>query len=256
LFFKIDAALLPWLAGPAVAGTYAAAYKVCEGAGIASSSFTLAVFPRLARSTDLSAAYRLALRILLQLAFPLAAGVALLAAPVVSLVGGTGYLPDSAIALAILIWYLPLSYANGLTQYVLIAAGRQRFLTQAFSLAFVFNVAANIVLIPMYGYVGAAAVTVLSELALMIPFQVVAARVAPGVRPWTEARYPVLATLVMAPVVWWVRDAFHPIAAIVVGAALYPTALWALGGIDTRQRSLILELMGPRLAGRALRLRP
>ena len=98
--------MLPALAGPAVAGTYAAAYKVCEGAGIASSSFTLAIFPRLARTSDLSAAYRLALRLLLQLAFPLAAGTSLLAVPIIALVGGADYLPDSAIALAILIWYL------------------------------------------------------------------------------------------------------------------------------------------------------
>ena len=60
------------------AGTYAAAYKVSEGAGVFSSSFTLALFPRLSRERDLSSAYRLALRVLLQLAFPLAVGVALL----------------------------------------------------------------------------------------------------------------------------------------------------------------------------------
>jgi O-antigen/teichoic acid export membrane protein len=242
LFFRIDAALLPALAGPAVAGTYAAAYKVCEGAGIASSSFTLALFPRLARTNDLSAAYRLALRLLLQLAFPLAAGTALLAEPIVGLVGGANYLPDSATALAILIWFLPLSYANGLTQYVLIASGRQRLLTGAFLVAFAFNVAANLVLIPIYGYVGAAAVTIASELVLMVPFQVGAAKVAPGVSPWVEARYPILATLLMAPVVWWVRDSLGPLVAIVVGVIVYTTALWSLGGVDDRQRSLLAEL--------------
>src|SRR4029077_6552103 len=64
LFFKIDAVLLLPLAGAAAAGTYAAAYKVSEGAGIVSSSFTLAIFPRLSRHGDLSAAYRVALRLL------------------------------------------------------------------------------------------------------------------------------------------------------------------------------------------------
>jgi O-antigen/teichoic acid export membrane protein len=242
LFFRIDAALLPALAGPAVAGTYAAAYKVCEGAGIASSSFTLALFPRLARTNDLSAASRLALRILLQLAVPLAAGTALLAAPIVGLVGGTNYLPDSAIALAVLIWFLPLSYANGLTQYVLIASGRQRFLTGAFIVAFAFNVGANVLLIPQYGYVGAALVTIASEVVLMIPFQWAASRVAPGVSPWVEARVPVMATLLMAPVVWWARDSIGPLPAIPIGVVIYIAALWSLGGIDERQRSLLAEL--------------
>src|SRR5207253_739255 len=211
LFFKVDALLLPGMAGTAAAGVYAAAYKVSEGAGIISSSFTLALFPRLSRASDTTAAYRLGLRLLLQVGFPLAAGTALLAEPIVAVVGGRDYLPESAIALTILICYLPLSYANGLTQYVLIAAGRQRLLTVAFVAALVFNVAANLLLIPRFGYVGAAWVTVASELVLLVPFQRAAAKVAPGVSLLREARLPVLATLLMAPVVWWLRDAIHPI---------------------------------------------
>jgi len=243
LFFKVDALLLPGLAGTAAAGAYAAAYKVSEGAGIVSSSFTLALFPRLSRGSDLSGAYRLALRALLQIAFPLAAGIALLSEPIVGVVGGRDYLPDSAIALAILIAYLPLSYANGLTQYVLIAAGRQRLLTGAFVAALVFNLAANLLLIPRFGYVGAAWVTVASEVVLLVPFQLAALSVAPGVSLAREARTPLLATLLMAPVVWWLRDAIHPLAAVAAGAVVYPLALWSLGGIDAAQRKLIAQLV-------------
>ena len=231
LFFKIDAVLLLPLAGAPPAGTYAAAYKVSEGAGIVSSTFTLALFPRLSRSSDpstgqprevLADAYRLPLRLLLQLAFPLAAGIALLSEPIVALIAGRDYLPESAIALSILICYLPLSYANGLTQYVLIAAGRQRLLTGAFVAALVFNFVANLILIPRFGYVGAAWVTVASEVVLLVPFARAAAKVAPGVSLLREARVPVLATLLMAPVVWWLRDFIHPLAAIAAGAIIYP----------------------------------
>jgi O-antigen/teichoic acid export membrane protein len=252
LFFKVDAVLLPALAGATAAGAYAAGYKVSEGAGIISSSFTLALFPRLSREADLARAYRLALRVLLQIAFPLAAGIALLSEPVVGLVGGRAFLPDAAVALAILIWYLPLSYANGLTQYVLIAAGRQRFLTAAFVGAFVFNVVANVLLIPRYSFVAAAWVTVASEVVLLVPFRWAAQRAAPGVSLVDEAKTPVLATLLMAPVVWWLRDAVHPLAAILAGAAVYPLALWTLGGIDDDEWSIIRRL----LVVRARRPRP
>jgi O-antigen/teichoic acid export membrane protein len=236
LFFKIDALLLPGLAGSAAAGVYAAAYKVSEGAGIISSSFTLALFPRLSRDGDLSNAYRLALRLLLQVALPLAAMIALLSEPIVAIVGGRDYLPDSAVALSILICYLPLSYANGLIQYVLIAAGRQRLLTAAFLAALVFNLLANVALIPRFSYVGAAWVTVLSEVVLLVPFRRAAAKVAPGVSLVDEARAPFLATLLMAPVVWWLGP---------VGAVVYPVALWALGGIDAQQLRLLRQLARP-----------
>jgi O-antigen/teichoic acid export membrane protein len=243
LFFKVDALLLPGLAGNAAAGAYAAAYKVAEGAGVVSSSFTLALFPRLSRGGDLTSAYRLALRGLLQIAFPLAAGIALLSEPIVAVIGGRDYLPDSAVALAILIAYLPLSYANGLTQYVLIAAGRQRLLTGAFVAALAFNVAANLTLIPRFGYVGAAWVTVASEVVLLVPFRMAARSVAPGVSLAREARTPLLATLLMAPVIWWLRDAIHPLAAVAAGALVYPLALWSLGGIDAAQRKLLAEFV-------------
>jgi O-antigen/teichoic acid export membrane protein len=243
LFFKVDALLLPGLAGTAAAGVYAAAYKVSEGAGIISSSFTLALFPRLSRGSDPTEAYRLALRLLLQVGFPLAAGIAVLAEPIIGVVGGREYLPDSAVALAILICYLPLSYANGLTQYVLIAAGRQRLLTGAFVAALLFNIVANLLLIPRFGYVGAAWVTVISEVVLLVPFQRAAAKVTAGVSLWREARIPLIGTLLMAPVVWWLRDAIHPLAAILAGAVVYPVALWSLGGIDAQQRRLLQQLV-------------
>ncbi|MBV9134756.1 MAG: flippase [Chloroflexi bacterium] len=246
LFFKIDALLLLPLAGDVAAGTYAAAYKVSEGAGIISSSFTLALFPRLSRQgQDLSGAYRMALRVLLQIALPLAVGTALLSAPIVALVGGREYLPDSATALAILICYLPLSYANGLTQYVLIAAGKQRLLTGAFAAALVFNLFANLLLIPRFSYVGAAWVTVASEVVLLVPFRMAVRRVTTDVSLVQEVRTPLLATLLMAPVVWWLRDAVHPLVAIPAGAAIYAAGLWALGGIDASQRRLLLQFVRP-----------
>ncbi|MBV9545314.1 MAG: flippase [Chloroflexi bacterium] len=246
LFFKIDALLLPGLGGLAAAGAYGAAYRVSEGAGIISSSFTLALFPRLSRTADLAEAYRLGLRMLLQIALPLTAGVALLSAPIVAIVGGQQYLPDSATALAILICYLPLSYANGLTQYVLIAAGRQRLLTVAFVAVFIFNVAGNVLLIPRYTFVGAALVTVLSEVVLLVPFRHAVRAIAPHVSLMAEARAPLIATILMAPVAWWLRDAIHPIAAIIAGAAVYAAALYSTGGIDTRQQQVLRSLVRSR----------
>ena len=245
LFFKVDALLLPGLAGDVAAGTYAAAYKVSEGAGIFQSSLTLALFPRLSRDADLSHAYRLALRALLQLAFPLAVGVALLSEPIVALVGGKQYLPDSATALAILICYLPLSYINGLTQYVLIATGKQRLLTGAFAAALAFNLVANLILIPRFSYIGAAWVTVASEIVLLVPFRLAAGSVTRGVSLLSAAWAPVLATLLMAPVVWWLRDAIHPLVAIPAGAVVYAVALWTLGGIDPHQRRVLMQFVRP-----------
>ena len=44
-------------------------------------------------------------------------------------------------------------------------------------------------------------------------------------------------------VVWWLRDAIHPVAAIAAGAVVYLLALWSLGGIDAQQRRLLQQLV-------------
>lgn len=255
LFFKLDSLLLPGLASPRAAGVYASAYKVVEGQGVISSSLTLALFPHLARRADgatesLALAYRVSLRTLLQVAVPLAAGTALLAEPIMGLVGGSDYMPEAAFALAALIWYLPFSFANGLMQYVLIAVGRQRFLTGAFLAAVAFNLSANLLLIPRFGYLGAAWTTVASELVLLVPFHVAVSRSVPGVSLPREGLAAVLAALLMAPPVWWLRDAVHPGAGILVGLVVYPLALWSLGGIDAQQWAMLRALL-PGRRGRA-----
>jgi len=61
-------------------------------------------------------------------------------------------------------------FVNSVTHYVLIAIDQQRFLTRAFLFGAAFNIVSNLILIPRYGYVAAAIVTALSEVALFLPF--------------------------------------------------------------------------------------
>ncbi len=66
------------------------------------------------------------------------------------------------------------------------------------SAAFISNVAANVVLIPRFSFVGAAWVTVACELVLLVSFRIVVARVTPSVSLIAGARSSILATLPMA----------------------------------------------------------
>jgi O-antigen/teichoic acid export membrane protein len=173
VFFRIDIQVLQ-SRGSAVVGYYANAYKVIDAAGTIPSSFVLALFPQLARRAGpdggLLRVYALAAKLLLLAALCIALPVTALAERLTLLAWGPDFLPHSAVALRILIWFLPLSFFNGLTQYVLIALGLQAKITRAFALAALFNVAANLVLIPRYSYVAAGWVTIATEVVLLIPF--------------------------------------------------------------------------------------
>jgi O-antigen/teichoic acid export membrane protein len=178
-------------------------------------------------------------------ALPLAVVITYLAGEVVRLFWGVGFLPDSAVALRILIWFLPLSFFNGLTQYVLIAVGRQARITLAFAVAALFNVGANLLLIPRFGYVAAAGVTIASEIVLLVPFLVaLRGRVAVGPAAVAAAR-PVPAALAAALLLWLLRDVTGGarLLAALGASALYLGLLWPTGVFDRSEWSVLLSLL-------------
>jgi O-antigen/teichoic acid export membrane protein len=247
LFFKIDVLLLKPLAGDLALGWYSTAYKLIDGLQVIPSSFVLALFPLLARHAvenrpRLAEATHTGLKVLLILAFPIAAGTTLLADWIIGLMAGRSYLPESARALQILIWYLPLSFANGLLQYVLIAVNRQRTLTVAFAIGLLFNLAANLALIPIWGYLGAAVVTVVSEAVLLVPFYWIARREIGSLDLLGVAWRPILATVAMV-VLMWLASGWHPLLAIPVGVVSYGLALVAVRALTqdeiAQARSLV-----------------
>ena len=262
VFFRIDVTLLQ-SKGSAVVGNYANAYKVIDAAGTVPSSFVLALFPVLSRRAaggpdapdghaGLGRVYRLALKLLMAAALPLALLVSYGAADLTLAFWGPEFLPHSALALQILIWFLPLSFFNGLTQYVLIAAGLQRRITVAFALAATFNLLANLLLIPRYSYVAAAWVTIASEVALLVPFLLaLRRRLAIGPAALAALR-PLPAALLMALTLWGGGLWSRPLAAL-VAIAVYPVALLATGAFEPSERQALLGLAPAQLRRRLSR---
>jgi O-antigen/teichoic acid export membrane protein len=245
LFFRLDGLILRGFAGDQVLGWYGMAYKFIDGLTIVSTNVTLAMFPLLSRlairsgkaGSDLARATHLALKALLALAFPIAVGTTLLAEPLIRLVAGESYLPHSAIALQILIWFLPFSFTNALLQYVLIALNRQRFITAAFIVATVANATLNLLLIPRLSYVGAAVTTILSEIVLLAAFLWALRGHLGDLKLPSLVWRPVIAAAVMAPAVWALKD--RPLVAIPAGAFLYVVCFLAIGGITRPERDAV-----------------
>jgi len=247
LFFRIDMLLLQPLQGDTVVGYYGAAYAYINALIVIPSFFTLAIFPLMSRFAaqgrdSLMRAYVLSLRLLLMVALPISAAVPFIAQGLIVLLGGSEYLPHSAIALQILIWFLPFSFVNSVTQYVLIAIDQQRFLTKAFVIGVTFNVIGNLIAIPLFSYQGAAVVTILSELALLIPFYY-AVRKHLGQLPWVSLAWqPVLASLVMAGVMWLLWGIPWPLL-IPVAGVVYLAVLALCGGFRQPDMGLLLRAL-------------
>jgi len=145
-----------------------------------------------------------------------------------------------------LIWYMPVGFINSVTHYVLIAINQQRFLTKAFVFGAAFNILTNLLLIPRYGYVAAAAVTALSEVALFVPFYYCVRKNLTHL-PWPDIlSRPVIAAGLMAAGLWLLRGT-TVLLAIPVAAAIYLGALVALGTFRQPDVALVLDLLPARL---------
>ncbi len=248
LFFRIDVLILQPLKGDTVLGYYQTAYKFIDALNFIPSNFTLAIFPALSRlaasaKDAMLRAYILSLKILLWIALPITVGTIFVSRELIGIFGGSAYLPDSAIALQVLIWFLPFSFINSVTHYVLIALGQQRFLTKAFILGVVFNVAANLAAIPSLSYVGAALVTILSEIVLLLPFYYSVRKNLASIPFWSITWRPALAAGVMGIALWGLVVRAGLLIAVPLAGTLYLVLLIALGALGEDERALLRRLV-------------
>lgn len=202
-FNRVDVLLLQPLKGNTVVGWYTTSYKYLDGLNILPSTFTIALFPVLSRYAAgapdaLMRAYLKSMKYLVIIAMPLMVLSFAYADFIILLFGGPDYLPEAAIALRLIIGFLPLSFINNVTHYVLIAVNQQKYLTRTFVSGAAFNILANLIFIPTFSYRASAVITIFSELVLLAAFYW-GVRQHVGKVDWFGLLWrPVLATVVMS----------------------------------------------------------
>jgi serine O-acetyltransferase len=185
LYFSIDLVLLAWLTNEQQLGVYAAAVKVLNILVVLPGTVMNAVLPGLSQSTggrnNLDRLTARAWHWLLVIALPPCAAVALFAQPILELLFGSEY-AGGASALRLLALAGIGSMLASLLNMLLVAQhmGPRQLVLNAF--AFVFNVSANIVLVPRYGIDAAAAITLATEVLICVGAMVLLRRRV-GARP-------------------------------------------------------------------------
>ncbi|MCS6773798.1 MAG: oligosaccharide flippase family protein [Thermoflexales bacterium] len=248
LFFKVDVPMLQALRGAAVVGVYSSAYKFIDAFNIVPAFFTQSLFPVLSRlaaqdEDALHRSYVLAVKVLVMAALPLAVVTTFLCMPMVGVLGGAEFLPDGAIALAVMSWSMPIGWINSVTNYALIAANQQRALTRAFIIGLAFNVVTNALFIPLFSYVAAAVTTIASEIVEGAAFYFYVRRHI-GAVDWVEVlARPFLATGAMAAVAGVFYAAGLTLLGLGVGTAVYVSLLWLLRAFNADERAILRPLV-------------
>jgi O-antigen/teichoic acid export membrane protein len=166
LYFSLDLTLLDWLAKPAALGRYAAAVRLLTLVVMVPGFIMSAGIPGLMHSghdrARLSEFAGTLARWISLTAAPCAAALAVFALPILTLVYGDAY-RDAAPLVRILMLAGGLTFVSNVTGIVMVTLGIIRPQLVFNTVALVFNVAGNILLVPKYGVIASAWLTVATE---------------------------------------------------------------------------------------------
>ncbi len=166
LMMATDTIILGLLVSPAEVGFYAAAQRPAQLIYLIPNLIAIALFPALARVNRDAAAFRglveSGLATALLLALPLAAGGALLASPLMTLLYGAAYLPGSSTLLILSLTFLTV-FPSVIVVHALFAHERPQNFLPYVALGLIGNILLDLVLIPRLGIAGSALASLINQ---------------------------------------------------------------------------------------------
>lgn len=167
VYFRVDSVMISFFRGDDEVGLYSAAYNLISAMMFLPAGLVAALFPRLAGQyhhpgENLDQPFQRAGRWLLALSLPLAVGTSLISTELTQLLLGEKYLP-AATALAVLAWTLPVWFITFLQGNLLTIIERQKAVATVGAVNMITNLGLNLIVIPRYGFTGAAVTTLLTE---------------------------------------------------------------------------------------------
>ncbi len=165
LYQRVDVLMLGALTGVAAAGEYVAAYRILDGILLIPAAVVAVFLPSWAeRRANGAAAQGAGIVVLLLICIGVLAGAELVLARefLVDLLYGGEY-ASSALILAVLALAVPIFYADIALVWIAYVRGHEKRVAALGIVALITNVSINVVLIRVFGGVGAAVATVVTE---------------------------------------------------------------------------------------------
>jgi PST family polysaccharide transporter len=168
IYFNFDTVLISKFIGDEAAGIYRAAYNLIFPLTMFGLAITGAVFPFASQNywthrTEVEQVVRRSVVQLVMISLPIAVITTFLSNQIVSFLFAPEY-AGASICLSILVWFLPVVFLTNFYSNTLGAIDEQVFVLKITLLSALFNVVANLILVPRYAQLGASVVTVLTAL--------------------------------------------------------------------------------------------
>jgi O-antigen/teichoic acid export membrane protein len=168
IYFNFDTVLISKFVGDEAAGIYRAAYNLLFPLTMFGLAISGAVFPFASQNyraypDEVEEVLRRSVLQLVMISLPIAIATTMFSREIVQFLFEPEY-ADSAQCLAILVWFVPVIFLSNLYNNTLGAIDQQAFVLKVTILNAIFNVLANVILVPVYAQIGASIVTVSTAL--------------------------------------------------------------------------------------------
>jgi O-antigen/teichoic acid export membrane protein len=245
IYGQVDVVILRAMHGDAAVGWYRAATVVTAVPAVIPALVSYATYPAMSRlyvsSTDsMEFMVRKTTNYLLLLGLPVAAGIVLLARPIVSMLFGADF--TSAVpALRILALSIPFSFLNAALGTMLASVDRQRLRLFCYMASTVVRTALVLFLVRRFSLTGAAVAIVTSEALLFVLNYHSSVKYVPRLMLGRSVVKPLVSTIVMAALVLALRG-LHPLLLAIMAAAVYFAVFLGIRGLDGDDRALISDV--------------
>jgi O-antigen/teichoic acid export membrane protein len=231
LYFRADTLIISLYEPYEQVGLYTLAYRVLELALVVGTVFLNSTFPIVSEAVARDEpralrAIQASTEVCVVLGAPLVAAGLALAPQIIELAGGEDF-TDAATPLRILLAAGALAWVNGVFGYALIARERQASALWLNVSALTFNVGLNFLLVPRYGIVVAAIITVASEVLILLGSYPLMRRYF-NFFPVPRTLLPALASAAAMGGLLWLLDGAPLPVLVPLGAAVYGGLLWTL----------------------------
>ena len=232
VYSYIDTILLSKLAGTTAVGWYAIPYKITFAFQFIPLALVAALYPRFSEffvkdKKKLAKSFEQAMKYLMLIVFPISVGIGVLAEDIILLLYTDAYV-HSIVPLQILISGLIFSYLSFPIGAMLNACNKQVVQTTIIGVVMVINIVLNVLFIPQFGILGAAAAALIGNVVLAFAGYMVIPQITKVNHGWLLRMLLLIgaSAAVMGIVVFYVQSIMHFVLAIVVGVLVYPVMLF------------------------------
>ncbi|MFA6296296.1 MAG: flippase [Patescibacteria group bacterium] len=248
IYYRIDSVMLKFFKGDSEVGLYNAAYNLIFALNFIQGIVITSIYPIMSKlfvssREQLMKLFEISIRILAIFAFPIGVGTALLADRLILLIYGEKFIAASS-SLRVLIWALVFMFLNVSIANLMNVVNLQKIVAYQIIIAAIFNIVANVFIIPKYGAAGASFTTVLSEILAFILLLCFSHKYNFKISRFTilSVLKIVVCTAIMGVFVYFVLN-LNLFVVIILSAIVYSVLIYMFKVIDKNVIKLFLKLI-------------